>query len=71
MESTILKNVMDGDFSKFQDEMAAEIDSNIKEHLEVAKDGLPELVNQELGLSERGPEDDGDDNGGDDDNDKD
>jgi hypothetical protein len=70
MNSSILKDVMDGKFSEFQEEFESEVDSHIKERLEAAKEGLPNLINSELGLAENGPEDEDEEDPDEDDEDE-
>jgi hypothetical protein len=52
MNATILKHVLEGDFSSFKEEMSADIDEKIKQRLVALKEKFPAFLAQEVDLSE-------------------
>jgi len=57
MKATVLKNVLDGDFSTFKEEFCADVDEKIKERIKLVQEKFPNFMSQELGLSEAKKED--------------
>jgi len=41
MKATVLKNVLDGDFSTFKEEFCADVDEKIKERIKLVQEKFP------------------------------
>ena len=61
MNATVLKHVLEGDFSSFKEELSKEVDSKIKNRLTSIKEKFPKFLASELEMAEAKEEDEDED----------
>ena len=60
MNASILKHVVDGDFSSFVEKIEEDVNTKVKEHLLNLKEKFPSYLAQELELAEKKEDEDKD-----------